>query len=363
VTILKNLDTRKAEFIATKIESLGGKSKIEADAPIIIQNNDEIREETPPPESKFNIYIDEINSEFSKHNIAKHLKKIINKDYISIKQELLKKLPARLPGNYSYEEAERIKSQLEEFGSTVSIQEVKGSPIRIREYGRHFTKRNFGIGIGILAFLVIAIFGLTRSKNGKSLVALIGDNFQKPCSIRGNVTWEYNEFVGIKGDVGAKVILMRRFKEKIPLGYYIDYETDKTKGVYVTQVNTLGQYQLTDIVPGTYDLLVISESTNRNVSLKFDPHVDYWNAYIRLHQQILQQTDLSKMLAMGIYSVELGNFIQLQKNILRPHFMEEDYEKVVLSVLGTNKYEVEGEIKLVPGDVIEVNVDFGNTYI
>ena len=123
VTVAKNLDREKAELIGTKIESIGGKTKIEIDRQATIQNSENAQEKTSYSESKFNIYIDEIYGDCAKDNVTKCLKNIVNKDYTFIKNKLLNKLPSKIPIDYSYEEAQKIKIALEEFGSKISIKE------------------------------------------------------------------------------------------------------------------------------------------------------------------------------------------------------------------------------------------------
>lgn len=189
---------------------------------------------------------------------------------------------------------------------------------------------------------------------------------REPCTIHGNVViWGYNEYVGIKADVGAKVILMRRSNE--PLKFdpaLVHTSTDKTKGVYVTQVNMVGEYEFTDIPSGTYDLLILSKSTNRRGLVELNP-CDSVDELMRKADQLMPKVDEHWILGKPKIrdSLEVKKFAVFKENILIPHFSERDYENVTVVLLGrNNKYEVKGQIKLVPGDVKEINVDFGNTY-
>lgn len=135
VILVKNLNRGKAELITSKIESIGGKTKIRIDRQATIQNSEKLQEKTSYSKSKFNLYIDVIYGDRAKDNVTKYLKNIVNKDYTVIKNELLNKLPSKIPIDYSYEEAQKIKIELEEFGSEISIKE---SDTSIKKRGGHW---------------------------------------------------------------------------------------------------------------------------------------------------------------------------------------------------------------------------------
>ncbi|MFX0201097.1 MAG: hypothetical protein ACFFCW_33680 [Candidatus Hodarchaeota archaeon] len=165
ITLGKNLDLDKAELIGRRIESIGGIIKIEIDRQVTIQDSENEQRKTSDPESKFNIFIDEINGDRAKHNVVKCLKNIVNKDYTFVKNKLLKKLPSKIPGDYSCEEAEKIKIELEDFGSRISIKEsdtsssevLRDTPSRGKQDGMKVKKSSIIICISILV-PIIAIF-------------------------------------------------------------------------------------------------------------------------------------------------------------------------------------------------------------
>jgi len=139
VILAKNLNRGKAELITSKIESIGGQTKIRIDRKATIQNSEKLQEKTSYSKSKFNLYIDVIYGDRAKDNVTKYLKNIVNKDYTFIKNELLNKFPSKIPIDYSYEEAQKIKIALEEFGSEISIKESDKSIKKIGDVSSEAT--------------------------------------------------------------------------------------------------------------------------------------------------------------------------------------------------------------------------------
>jgi hypothetical protein len=192
------------------------------------------------------------------------------------------------------------------------------------------------------------------------------------CTIRGNVVWKYNEYVGTKADVGAKVLLLRRFEPKLSLSPLLD-KTDRDKGAHVTEVDMLGKYEIGGLPPGSYDLLILSKNTTRKFTIKFDPLLDYaehnkaaTERMVRRAEKMIAGQD-SENPASEISDISDGieylNYEMFKEYILIPHFAEKDYEVVAALLLRTNKFLVRGKLKLVAGESLEINADFGNTYI
>ena len=191
------------------------------------------------------------------------------------------------------------------------------------------------------------------------------------CTIRGNVVWQYNRYVGTKADVGAKVLLLRRFEPKLELMPLLD-ETDRDKGVYVTEVDLLGKYEIGDLPPGSYDLLVLSKNTTRNFTIKFDPLLDYAEHNKLATEQLVRRAekmiagedseDPASEFAKNSEGIEYLNYGMFKDYILVPHFAEKDYKAAAVILLRTNKFSVHGKVKLISGESLEINADFGNTY-
>jgi hypothetical protein len=191
------------------------------------------------------------------------------------------------------------------------------------------------------------------------------------CTIRGNVVWKYNEYVGTKADVGAKVLLLRRFEVKVSLRPLLD-ETDRDKGVHVTAVDMLGKYEIGDLPPGSYDLLILSKNTTRNFTIKFDPLLDYAEHNKRGTEQMVRRAermiagedleDPASELSKDSEEIEYLGYGMFKDYILMPHFAEKDYAVGAVLLLGPNKFLVRGKVKLLAGETLEINADFGNTY-
>jgi hypothetical protein len=71
--------------------------------------------------AKFIVCINAINGEHAKRGMASYLNSTLDLDYLSVRNDLLGRIPATLPGEFRYEEAKRIRENLEELGSSVLI--------------------------------------------------------------------------------------------------------------------------------------------------------------------------------------------------------------------------------------------------
>ncbi|WP_129598421.1 Ig-like domain-containing protein [Anaerophilus nitritogenes] len=97
------------------------------------------------------------------------------------------------------------------------------------------------------------------------------ENKSKVGNIEGTITWQYNNFIGTKPDVGARVAL-------IPTGLNKDNDT-KTftllmqqipqgkHGIYTGQVDGWGNYKIQNVPVGEYYMLVFSQQTYGNTKI------------------------------------------------------------------------------------------------
>jgi hypothetical protein len=95
-------------------------------------------------------------------------------------------------------------------------------------------------------------------------------------SLKGVITWQYNDFVGTKGDVGAVVALLPEFmSHKIgveennlttEIGDGIDDGTLGSRGIYIGKADGYGNVEIDDVKPGRYFALIISNKTTRDAS-------------------------------------------------------------------------------------------------
>lgn len=113
--------------------------------------------------------------------------------------------------------------------------------------------------------------------------------------VKGNVTWQYNNYIGTKADVGAIVYL-------IPLDFSIKggdnnklsmfMDTKGNNGVYFAKVDGFGQYTLDNIPTGKYRIFIKSENTTS--AFRFEDEAS-WNKTINnLMGDILNKTELDK---------------------------------------------------------------------
>lgn len=93
-------------------------------------------------------------------------------------------------------------------------------------------------------------------------------------SIKGLLTWQYNEYVGTKPDVGATVALIPyTTKKKIDndffalMGYVI---TQGENGIYSGKADGNGNYIIDDVPAGKYWMLIRSKKTYSDMKIYSD---------------------------------------------------------------------------------------------
>lgn len=135
-----------------------------------------------------------------------------------------------------------------------------------------------------VAFLVVSFTGSAAeaaSTNCKSLrspaarLACYEKQDSKPetgeGTAEGTITWQYNNFVGTKGDVGAKVILVRdpfdstvskldATESKMLSGGFPEDESS-ANGVYSAEADGFGKFMIDGIPSGSYAVLIFSSKT------------------------------------------------------------------------------------------------------
>ncbi|KAF1085681.1 hypothetical protein SPSYN_01825 [Sporotomaculum syntrophicum] len=149
--------------------------------------------------------------------------------------------------------------------------------------------------------------------------------FNRPATINGLITWQYNDLIGTKPDVGATVFLMpdkidKKLSDDEADSYFLGIESPK--GYYYAKTDGNGNYDIQDVAPGKYNVIIVSNSAKRNI-------IDDDNDYIR---------------------DKLSNYIS--ENMI-------DYFDT--SNLYVWKYETK-DIEVKPGSNLTVSHDFENTY-
>ena len=104
-------------------------------------------------------------------------------------------------------------------------------------------------------------------------------------SIKGTVTWQYNDFVGTKGDVGAKIELIPKdfdvnsISAEAEDSWLIKDESPDGSGIFVTCADGYGNYEINGIPAGSYMLIIVSKQTTRDVTI--EPQREPFTNYVR----------------------------------------------------------------------------------
>lgn len=149
----------------------------------------------------------------------------------------------------------------------------------------------------------------------------------KTGKIKGTITWQYNEFIGTKPDVGAKIALIpanltKNTGPKHEIYFFaltLSSNSPETTGIYTTKANGYGEYEMNDVPAGEYYILIVSQKTRSDLT------INKWDALI-----------------------------------LQEIFSEDEWKVLQLN-LKLNKYEFE-KIEIKENKVIDVSHDFGYTY-
>ncbi len=171
------------------------------------------------------------------------------------------------------------------------------------------------IGLMLLVFLIM-------------IVAYKSDFFiKKPGTVKGLITWQYNDFVGTKPDVGATVFLLpsscsNKIKDEDAVSYFLG--TKAPSGFYYAKANGNGNYEIPNVKAGQYTAVIISKNTNRNV---------------------LEETDIDF----------------LKEYILTDFFSKDKVEYFCTVNINIHQF-VNKDIKVEPKTTLDLSNDFGNTY-
>lgn len=124
-------------------------------------------------------------------------------------------------------------------------------------------------------------------------------------NIKGNITYQYNEFIGSRGDVGAGVVLLNKnatpgsinYDPKI--GMNGDFTASSSSDVYYLIADGYGHYEVNNIPTGEY-VIVIQSMKAKTFSHIVDPGFD----------------SLTKPLFGTSYSTFRGGFTSLFKHLV-----------------------------------------------
>lgn len=117
--------------------------------------------------------------------------------------------------------------------------------------------------------------------------------------VEGTITWQYNDFVGTKGDTGAQVVLIRQPMTESLSGVE-DYHLSSIGSglafsfkdrIYVAEADGYGHYSLSDIPIGEYLAVIVSDNTRmfdedvymRDCKVRLAPHVKTLRFFYKAH--------------------------------------------------------------------------------
>lgn len=144
-------------------------------------------------------------------------------------------------------------------------------------------------------------------------------------SLKGTITWQYNDYVGTKPDVNAKILLIRTDFDKNTItdekaALFALGSAPKDSGLYTAKANGYGNYEIGNLPVGDYYILVVSGQTKRDLSEPIDEYLT---------------------------------------NTLQPY--ARNWEEFTLLGLSANQYEL-SSITIEEDQTIDFSHDFGNTY-
>lgn len=104
-------------------------------------------------------------------------------------------------------------------------------------------------------------------------------------TLQGNITWQYNRYIGTKPDVGSYVIAFSKWEPSTLstsdlVSMLNEGSANAEYGIYFTQVDGFGNYSL-PLASGKYDILIISMKTTRDYNQPVpDNVVNMMNKYL-----------------------------------------------------------------------------------
>ncbi len=145
-------------------------------------------------------------------------------------------------------------------------------------------------------------------------------------NIKGAITWQYNDFIGTKPDVGAKIFLIPRSFDKNKISdldanlYAMVGIVPQNSGLFFTKANGYGNYEINGMPIGKYVVVIVSDKTKRNPEEPIDDYTTF---------------------------------------VLKP--LIKNWDVFVQFNLDLKKFEVK-EIEIKTNETTEYSYDFGNTY-
>jgi hypothetical protein len=109
----------------------------------------------------------------------------------------------------------------------------------------------------------------TKQSNNSNKTQTVDSNNENTSygNVKGAITWQYNDFVGTKPDVGATVILIpKKVKRMLTVkemnGLVFGHAPQDT-GIFVATANGYGNFQINNVPSGDYTAIIISAKTRK----------------------------------------------------------------------------------------------------
>ena len=186
------------------------------------------------------------------------------------------------------------------------------------------------ISLLIAIIICLSFLGCVSNKTNATVETPVYTPVPRFGQVKGLITWKYNDFVGIRGDNNAKVMLIPKNNNtkaydnsRAVMLYPGEYES----GILVAKCDGYGNFDFGDRVPvGQYQCLIISWNTTDQFRFNYE---ESWNKTIT--------------------------------STFGPYFSDEDLETLMLFI-GYKKFYVRN-INVETGRVTNITEDFGITYI
>lgn len=98
-----------------------------------------------------------------------------------------------------------------------------------------------------------------------------GYDKSKTGNLEGNITWQYNKFIGTKADTGAKICLIPTNLSKESDNSFFTIALKQIpngeNGIYTAEADGYGSYKMQDIPAGEYYLLISSNNTYSDMTI------------------------------------------------------------------------------------------------
>ena len=138
-------------------------------------------------------------------------------------------------------------------------------------------------------------------------------------SIKGAITWQYNNFVGTKGDVGAKIELIpesfdiNNITVDEESAWVVGDRVPKESNIFIAHADGYGNYEINGVPSGTYMLLIVSNKTTRDFYVEpskspFEQYMRDWKNFKLCMLSVNKYTYRYVTIREGITSVESYDF-------------------------------------------------------